>query len=303
MCWRDGVAADPGRGLLRPAALVGLALCAWLVVTPRPAAAQPSSPSRGCVSCHAELDAGLIATTKADVHGAHGVTCIGCHGGNGASPDPAVAMDPAAGFKGATHAGSAAPPGAVVACGTCHALVATRMAASPHAAVFDRGCVQCHGNHDVKPPTAAMLGMHDGALCATCHGDDPGARAATAMRASVDRLRDAIDGAASRVDRLQTSGMEVSAERLALREARSQLTLSRTEMHSLDPAAVASVVTAGLAFTTQVDRAGAAALAELRVRRRGLAVSLAAILLVVVALIAKIRQIDRRDAQPTGGAD
>jgi hypothetical protein len=43
---------------------------------------------------------------------------------------------------------------------------------------------------------------------------------------------------------------------------------------------------------TDVDRAGERAVAELAYRRRGLALSLAAILMVVVALWLKIRQID-----------
>jgi hypothetical protein len=45
---------------------------------------------------------------------------------------------------------------------------------------------------------------------------------------------------------------------------------------------------------TEIERAGEDALDELRFRRRGLAVSLGAILLFVVALALKIRQIDRR---------
>jgi len=44
-----------------------------------------------------------------------------------------------------------------------------------------------------------------------------------------------------------------------------------------------------------VARAGQDGVAELRFRRRGLAVSLGAILIFVVALGLKIRQIDRRD--------
>ena len=45
-----------------------------------------------------------------------------------------------------------------------------------------------------------------------------------------------------------------------------------------------------------VDRAGQNGVAELRYRRRGLFVSLGAILVFVVALGVKVRQIDRRGA-------
>jgi hypothetical protein len=57
---------------------------------------------------------------------------------------------------------------------------------------------------------------------------------------------------------------------------------------------VAPVVAEGMAALAEVDAAGDKAAAELRFRRRGLAASLGAILLVVVALAVKIRQLERR---------
>jgi hypothetical protein len=88
--------------------------------------------------------------------------------------------------------------------------------------------------------------------------------------------------------------MEMSAQELAIGAARTKLTLARTEMHAFDPARVTPLVAEGLATLASVDSAGQAALAELRFRRRGLAASLAAILLVVVGLALKIRQLERR---------
>ena len=168
--------------------------------------------------------------------------------------------------------------------------------ASGHAAVFDRGCVECHSNHAVQQPSDALLGMSDGALCKTCHEGDNGAAAATSMRASIDSLRGAVEQSATLLDRLHASGMEVGAQQLSLREARSHLTLSRAEVHSFDADAVSKVVGEGLAVTRALEQAGAASSAELRFRRQGLAASMVAILLVVVALLAKIRQIERRQA-------
>ena len=57
------------------------------------------------------------------------------------------------------------------------------------------------------------------------------------------------------------------------------------------------VVDEGLAVTARLQEAGTAATAELRFRRQGLAASMVAILLVVGALIAKIKQIERRQAE------
>ena len=207
-------------------------------------------------------------------------TCNDCHGNHGARPPGAEAV--------------------VNVCGTCHTTFATKMQASAHAAVFDRGCVECHSNHAVQQPSDALLGMGEGALCVTCHGGDNGAAAATSMRASIDSLRDSVEQSSVLLDRLHASGMEVGAQQLALREARSHLTLSRAEVHSLNAEAVTKVVGEGLAVTKGLDEAGAAATAELRFRRQGLAASMVAILLVVVALLAKIKQIERRQAEQDG---
>ena len=89
--------------------------------------------------------------------------------------------------------------------------------------------------------------------------------------------------------------MEMGEQSLALREAGNHLTLARTEMHSFDPKAVGTVLQEGLAITSKVDAAGQAALAEVSFRKKGLALSLGAILLVVVALGLKIRTLKSRE--------
>jgi hypothetical protein len=86
----------------------------------------------------------------------------------------------------------------------------------------------------------------------------------------------------------------MSDQELALIEAQSKLTLARTELHAAHPAAVETIIAEGTTILMDVDRAGQNGLVELRFRRRGLAISLLAILLLVVALGLKIRQIDRR---------
>ena len=262
----------------------------------------PTNVAATCASCHADATH-MAGYTKADgtplpttqlaeyqtsVHFAamtkkndlSAPTCNDCHGNHGARPPGAEAV--------------------VNVCGTCHTTFATKMQASAHAAVFDRGCVECHSNHAVQQPSDTLLGMGEGALCVTCHGDDNGAAAAKSMRAAIDSLRDSVEQSSTLLERLRASGMEVGAQQLALREARSHLTLSRAEVHSLNAEAVTRVVGEGLAVTKGLDEAGAAATAELRFRRQGLAASMVAILLVVVALLAKIKQIERRQAEQDG---
>jgi len=203
-------------------------------------------------------------------------TCNDCHGNHGAAP-PGV--------------------GAVVnVCGTCHAVFAAKFDTSVHRQIFDKGCVECHSNHAVLQPSDEMLGSTGHAICATCHSgnDDKGAAAADHMRAGIERLKGAIEASNSRIGRVRNAGIDVSTPELALHEAATRLTLARTEIHAANPGAVDTVIDQGMVILKDVDRAGERGESELRYRRRGLAVSLGAILLVVVAIALKVRQIDRR---------
>jgi hypothetical protein len=257
----------------------------------------PTNVATTCASCHADathmsgyklpngspLPTNQFADYQKSVHytaltkgnDLSAPTCNDCHGNHGAAPPGAGAV--------------------ANVCGTCHAVFAQKFETSVHKEIFDKGCVECHSNHAVLKPSDEMLGSGAHAVCATCHSgaDDKGAVAADAMRAGVDRLKAGIDRSRALIARVRNAGIETGAQELALGDARSHVTLARTEMHAFNPARVEPIVADGLKILAAVDTAGDAAVAELRYRRRGLAVSLGAILLVVVALALKIRQIDR----------
>ena len=259
----------------------------------------PTNVATTCGACHADasrmrgyrLDNGSplpiaqLADYQKSVHHAaltkgndlSAPTCNDCHGNHGAAP-PGV--------------------GAVTnVCGTCHAVFQQKFATSVHAQIFDKGCVECHGNHAVLKPSDDLLGTGSQALCAMCHNgaDDKGASAASAMHGAIDRLKADIDRSSALVSRLKNAGMEMGAQELALSTARSQLTLARTEVHAFDATRVEPIANDGLKIVSDVNTAGDKAVAELRFRRRGLAASLGAILLVVIALGLKIQQIERGD--------
>jgi predicted CXXCH cytochrome family protein len=254
----------------------------------------PLNVAATCATCHADpahmagytTASGPLPTTqfeayKGSVHHAaltgrqdlSAPTCNDCHGNHGAAPPGAGAV--------------------VNVCGTCHAVFAEKFATSVHKDVFDRGCVECHDNHRIVEPTDAMLGTGAGTLCATCHGDDAGAKAAGAMRERLDTLRTSVEHADEQLSRVRNAGLEVGQQDLALREARNHLVLARTEVHTFRPEAVARVADEGLALARTVDDAAQAGFRELAFRRRGLAASVGVILLVVLALVLKIRQIER----------
>jgi hypothetical protein len=139
-----------------------------------------------------------------------------------------------------------------------------------------------------------MLGTSKPSVCATCHEDkeDPGFVGTARMRAALDRLQSGIGASTALIDRVKNAGMEAGDQDLALNEARTRLVLARTELHAFDPAALDAVVGDGAKILDEVNRAGENALAELAYRRRGLFVSLGLILLVVLALGLKIKNLD-----------
>jgi predicted CXXCH cytochrome family protein len=200
-------------------------------------------------------------------------TCNDCHGNHGAAPPGVQSV--------------------ANVCGTCHAVFENRFVKSAHAQLFT--CTQCHSNHDVQPVSDAMLGTQAPAVCVECHGQgDNGFVAAHDMRAGIDALKNALGVSDALIGRATNAGMELGDQSLALDQARNQLALARVTVHAFDAAQVQQVVQTGLDITKQVDVAGDAALAEVRFRRVGLAASLLAILVVVVALGLKVRDIDRR---------
>jgi len=279
-----------------------------------------------CVGCHGAHGIRLVNDAKSPVFPTNvAATCAGCHADPshmkgytlpGGKPLPTTQLSEyqksvhyAAMTKGNDLAAptcndchgnhGAAPPGAgsvVNVCGTCHAVFAQKFAASVHSQIFDKACVECHGNHAVLKPSDEMLGADARSLCAMCHTgpDDKGAAAAAQMREHIERLKTALARSTAAVTNLKNSGMEMSTQELAIGTARTRLTVARTELHAFDAGKVGSAVDDGMKTLAEVDAGGARATAELRFRRRGLALSLAAILLVVVGLALKIRQLDRR---------
>ena len=206
-------------------------------------------------------------------------TCNDCHGNHGAVP-PGV--------------GSVSN-----VCGTCHAVFAAKFAKSAHSQIFDRACVECHGNHAVLTTSDEMIGTTKDTLCFTCHegADDAGFVAAGRMRTSIEKLKTLLASNDDLIARARNAGMEVSDQELALAEVRTKLTQARTEIHTFDPAAVDQVVNEGTKALTAVGAAGNQALADLQYRRRGLFISLVAILFVVVGLFLKIRELNLRTHQ------
>jgi predicted CXXCH cytochrome family protein len=206
-------------------------------------------------------------------------TCNDCHGNHGATP------------PGISWVGNV--------CGQCHMVQAEFFAKSPHAQMFAQlgapGCVTCHDNHQVREAGAEMLGVGETAVCAACHtAQDTGGEVAAGMRALVDGLHRDYEEASTVLRQAERAGMEVSQARFELTGANDALIKAGAAVHTFTLAAVKQEAEVGLAISAKAEARGLQALAELQFRRKGLALSVLIILALIVGLVLKIRQLERR---------
>ncbi len=214
-------------------------------------------------------------------------TCNDCHGNHGAVP-PEV--------------GSVAN-----ACGTCHVKIAELFAHTQMKHSFERldlpGCATCHGSHEIRLPSDAMLGMQSEAVCSRCHADAKfgatlaGAEVAKTIRHKLDELKNQIANAETKVDEADRLGMEVRGPRFDLRKAEMALTNARTQVHSFALQPISQTLEDGIQVAIDVQQRADDALGQYTYRRIWLAVSMVPIMLVVVLLIMYIRVLPIPDSR------
>ena len=253
----------------------------------------PVNVAQTCAHCHADenymkqykIPINQFALYSTSVHhhaltvqgDVSAPTCSTCHGSHGASP-PGVAS-------------------VQNICSTCHVFQAQLFNSGPHKDVFSAmglpGCITCHSNHGIQHPTDAMIGTGQGAVCTNCHTEgDAGYTAAATMHDDLGKLNDAIHRSDEIISRAEKAGMEVGQAKLALAAAQDNLTKARVTIHSVRPEAVDQEIKAGLKVTDNTWQEGLGAMAELKYRREGLLVSIAAIVLVLIALGLFIRRME-----------
>ncbi len=278
-----------------------------------------------CISCHDVHKIRAIKDQQAWTYPAKVVdTCGRCHGDAKYMQGYKIATDVVEKYKTSIHYESltkkgdlsaptcnvchgnhgATPPGVdsvANVCGTCHSLTADLFNKSPHKKAFAAmglaPCVTCHSNHDVMKTTDTMVGTDEKAVCVNCHDPkSPGYQKAAAIRASLDELRGAVQRAGAILDRAEHAGMEVSQAKFELRGATDALLKTRATVHQFDPAAIKKLSDEGVQIANKMYDKGVKALEDLKFRHRGLWISVGIILVAIVGLVLKIREIDRRQA-------
>ncbi len=252
----------------------------------------PLNVTTTCARCHGDPvrmaafghDAAPPADWAASVHAAallkrgdtSAPTCMACHGSHGATPPGVTAV--------------------ANVCAQCHVREAELFRASPKKDIFEAlgqaECLACHSNHRIEPPGDAWVGVQEGAACAQCHdaSGDSG-KAILGIRGELDRLSAAVSEADALLTRAERAGMPIDEGRLLLQEAREHQVQSRVLVHGFAFASLAKTAAEGQTAARRAHDVGDAAMEELDVRRRGLAVATLLVLAFLAALWMKIRRL------------
>ncbi len=206
-------------------------------------------------------------------------TCNVCHGNHGATPPGVNSV--------------------ANVCGNCHSVPEDFFNKGPHRKAFAAmslpGCVTCHSNHDVKRTSDAMVGTVAPAVCVNCHQPNSDEyRKAGLIRADLDGLRGDVERATEILTRAERAGMEVSQDKFDLRGAADALLKARTSVHLVDPVAVKALTDQGDKIAKAEYTKGVQVLDELAFRHHGLWIAVGIILVTIVGLVLKIREVDRR---------
>jgi len=276
-----------------------------------------------CASCHKPHSIRPANDARSTVHPTQvAETCGACHSNRDYMAPYKIATDQAEKYKKSVHwkmisskgdlsaptcndchgNHGAAPPGVssvANVCGQCHAVNAELFNKSSHSKIFVQmgipGCASCHSNHAILETSDKMLSAGDQSVCVTCHPPgSSGATLAAGMLSAIERLQKSYESSHAVLKNAEHAGMEVSQPLFELNEAKTALIKARAVIHGFDQAPLDKEIEAGLKISEKAHGRGVKALNELQFRRKGLAVSALIIFALVIGLILKIRQLERR---------
>jgi hypothetical protein len=152
------------------------------------------------------------------------------------------------------------------------------------------------GSVTMKHETNRGLDVVEGSICLTCHevGDECD-QATEEMYAALFATESELREAERLLHDAEIAGMDVGEVQFELKSSGTNAALdARALLHTFDPQQVVTRSQEARDVAAVALAAGQSALDELQFRRKGLAVSLVLIVLVLVGLYLKIREVDRR---------
>jgi predicted CXXCH cytochrome family protein len=194
----------------------------------------------------------------------------------------------------------AAPPGLASVrnvCGQCHSVMAEYFDQSAHEEVFSEndlpGCATCHDHHAVQAASDETLRVRSADVCITCHAaPDTLGLEFERMAAVLDSLQRAEDASRAVLEEAENMGMEVSQALFDLEDVNNVQTRAHSAIHSFHVDPVRAEIAAGLEITSRAESRGREALAEHSFRRWGLGLSSVVIVLLIIGLLLKIRELE-----------
>jgi hypothetical protein len=205
-------------------------------------------------------------------------SCNNCHGNHGATPPNLSSVS--------------------AACGECHANNQKFFNNSPHKQAWAEmdlpECEQCHGNHLIKPALDELIGIGDQSLCIECHDrGSPGYVAAAKMKADIDSLKEALNSTEELISRARQKGVESGEAEFEFSQVRDALITIQSVIHTFDPERVAEIQAPAVEKAQIIKLRVVSSLRDIWHRQIGLGVSLILVLIIVVGLWRKIKEVDR----------
>jgi predicted CXXCH cytochrome family protein len=292
------------------------------------------SKAAQCVSCHGVHGIRSPKSPRSSTHAQQvPYTCGKCHadaaymsGYLGSNGEP-LPTDQLAQFEGSVHGSAllergdigapacndchgnhaAAPPelsSVSQVCRTCHAGNGELFDGSNHKDAFEKHgwpeCATCHGNHAVAKTDDSMLSEESSPLCYECHRENADQNKqciATAkyFYASITSLATESDSLGEQMHVLAEKGLDIDPLSSALEELDDSLMQLRSRIHSFEKSEFEDVETPGREVVEKGWQLVADAEAEHRYRRNGLIASLVVMVLLVVVIYLKLREIESHD--------
>jgi hypothetical protein len=182
-------------------------------------------------------------------------------------------------------------------CGRCHSVTAKYFKDSAHyVALNDVGvprCVDCHGNHEIRYPGVDMFSTEAEGHCGSCHDPE------SAEYKTGQQIRNLLESAAENVERMEKeladiehSGRNLGDVQTLTEEAQTSLTEVLPITHSLSVDRITEKTDRVMKNAEELFRKVGEFKAELKARKRNLAIILGIILANIAFLWFKRRSLE-----------
>lgn len=198
-------------------------------------------PDEACATCHQGEWRAFADSVhfKVDI-----LSCTGCHGGDYEATEAVAAHSAEEDFD----------PAPLSFCSDCHELESERLADGPHGSATRagtmRGCIECHGDHEVARPNHGLVVS----ACTGCHEQDAEILAsAQATRLSLAALDEGLPRAGLLLREVRAAtGFHLEGQQRRLADASDLARRQRSLQHTMALEEIREVVDAATADAARI---------------------------------------------------